>query len=134
MIRREIVVFLVVGALTVLIDFLTYRMLLWLGMFGIDISKGISFLAGTLFAYFANRLWTFGYKGRSARSAMRFVLLYSLTLSANVAINALILKVLGGIPVVFYLAFLIATGVSATLNFVGMKLFVFRAVPSRACS
>lgn len=134
MIRREITVFLIVGVLTVLIDFLTYRLLLWTGVLGIDISKGISFLVGTLFAYFANRFWTFGYKGHSARSAMRFMLLYSFTLSANVLINALILKVLCGVPGVFYSAFLIATGASAALNFVGMKLFVFRTAPSRACS
>ena len=134
MIRREITVFLIVGTLTVLIDFLTYRLLLWQGVLGIDISKGISFLVGTMFAYFANCFWTFGYKAGSARSATRFVLLYSLTLSANVAINALILKVLGGVPGVFYLAFMIATGASAALNFVGMKLFVFRTAPPRTVS
>ncbi len=118
--------FLIVGTLTVIIDFLTYRLLLWPGVLEIDISKAISFLVGTLFAYFANRFWTFGHKGRSARSAIRFVLLYSLTLGANVAINALILENLHGVLGVFYLAFLVATGVSAALNFVGMKLFVFR--------
>lgn len=134
MIRREITVFLIVGTLTVLIDFLTYRLLLWPGILGIDISKGISFLVGTLFAYFTNRFWTFGYKGCSVRSAMRFVLLYSFTLSVNVAINALILKTLISIPGVFYLAFLIATGTSAAMNFAGMKLLVFRAASSKTCS
>lgn len=133
MIRREITVFLIVGTLTVLTDFLTYRLLLWPGVIGIDLSKGIAFLVGTIFAYFANRFWTFGYKEYSAHSAMRFVLLYSLTLSANVAINALMLKFLDNIPGVFYLAFLIATGTSAVLNFVGMKLFVFRTAPHRMC-
>ena len=103
-------------------------------MLGIDISKSIAFLVGTLFAYFTNRFWTFGYKGHRARSAMRFMLPYSMTLSANVAVNALMLKFLDGIPGAFYQAFLIATGVSAILNFIGMKLFVFRTTPPRMCS
>lgn len=123
--------FLIVGTLTVLIDFLTYRLLSWLGVFGINISKGIAFLVGTVFAYFSNHFWTFRVKRHSASAAMRFVLLYSLTLSANVATNALILKALDGTPGVFYQAFLIATGASAVLNFVGMKLFVFRITQLR---
>ena len=126
MIRYEIAVFLIVGTLTVLIDLLTYRLFLWSGAFGVDISKGVGYLVGTSFAYIANRIWTFGYKRHVARSIMRFVLLYSLTLSANVAINALTIKVLDRVSGVFYLAFLTATATSAALNFIGMKLFVFR--------
>ena len=134
MIRREIVIFLIVGTLTVLIDFMTYRLLLWPGVFGIDFSKGIAFIAGTVFAYFANRSWTFGFKGRSVGTAMRFILLYSLTLGVNVSVNALMLKVMEEVIGAFYHAFLIATGVSAILNFVGMKFFVFRNDPHRACT
>lgn len=127
MIRREILIFLVVGTLTVLVDFLTYRTLLWLGFVGVDISKATSFIVGTLFAYFANRHWTFGHKQHAAGSLYRFLVLYMLTLGANVWINAIVLELLKMMPWVIQLAFLTATGVSATLNFIGMKLFVFKA-------
>ena len=62
MIRRELAIFLVVGTLTVVIDFLTYRGLIWAQLLGVDSAKGIGFLTGTVFAYFANRFWTFGHK------------------------------------------------------------------------
>jgi putative flippase GtrA len=126
MMRREMAVFLVVGSLTVLVDFLTYRVLLWTELLGVDISKAASFITGTLFAYFANRYWTFGHTSPAKGSAYRFVLLYTLTLGANVLVNAFALETLAGLAWSLQAAFLLATGVSAALNFIGMKWFVFK--------
>lgn len=126
MIRRELAVFLVVGVLTVAIDFVSYRGLLATGWLGIDPAKAAGFLIGTVFAYFANRLWTFGHHRPAAGSALRFALLYATTLAANVAVNAVLLAVLADWSYALQLAFLVATCVSAALNFLGMKLFVFR--------
>ena len=103
--KRELAIFLAVGAST-------------------------GFLAGTLFAYFANRFWTFGHKSHIPGSAWRFSALYVSTLGANVLINALALKLLADVATSIQLAFLLATGVSACLNFLGMKLFVFRPIPA----
>lgn len=127
MIKRELEVFLVVGSLTVLIDFLTYRGLVWAGWFNVDIAKAIGFLTGTLFAYFANRMWTFGHQPHAPGSVLRFAILYAVTLSANVLINAGCLALFNAMSAAVEFAFLIATGVSAALNFLGMKLFVFKA-------
>jgi putative flippase GtrA len=127
MIKRELAVFLVVGSLTVLIDFLTYRSLVWTGWMNINLAKAIGFLTGTLFAYFANRVWTFGHQEHAPGSVWRFVLLYAITLSANVLVNAGCLALLSPLSIAVQVAFLIATGVSAVLNFLGMKLFVFKA-------
>lgn len=127
MIRRELGIFLVVGSLTVLIDYLTYHSLAWGQLIAVDAAKGIGFTVGTVFAYFANRIWTFGQRRHAAGSAWRFALLYAVTLSANVVINALVLNSLIAQPGAVQFAFLIATALSATINFVGMKLFVFKA-------
>ena len=127
MIKRELTLFLIVGSLTVLIDFLAYRGLVWTGLVGVEVAKGSSFLLGTVFAYFANRFWTFGHAAHQPGSPWRFGVLYAATLAANVIVNAAVLRLLVDSSVAVQLAFLIATGVSATLNFVGMKLFVFRA-------
>jgi putative flippase GtrA len=123
MIKREFGIFLIVGSLTVLLDFSTYRSLVWLGIAGIDIAKAIGFLTGTLFAYFANRFWTFGHKTHAPGSAWRFALLYAVTLGTNVLVNSLALKLFANVII----AFLLATGISAMLNFLGMKLFVFKS-------
>ena len=127
MIRRELSIFLIVGSLTVLVDYLSYSSLVWSGLLGIDIAKATGFLVGTLFAYFANRIWTFGHKTHAPGSAWRFSLLYAATLVANVLINALALSVLSDVTTAIQMAFLLATGVSSILNFLGMKLFVFNA-------
>lgn len=127
MIKRELTIFLIVGCLTVLVDFLSYRALNEFGLFDINMAKAAGFLTGTLFAYFANRFWTFGHKSHISGSAWRFVFLYAGTLCANVLINALVLKLFANTVVAFEVAFLVATGVSACLNFLGMKFFVFGA-------
>lgn len=126
MMRRELGIFLLVGALTVVVDFATYRSLVQAGILGVDPAKAAGFLIGTLFAYFANRFWTFGRTQHAAGSGWRFVALYACTLVANVAINALALNLLTGYVFAVQLAFVLATGVSASFNFIGMKLYVFR--------
>lgn len=160
MIRRELTIFLVVGSLTVLVDFLTYRGLIWAQLLGVDVAKAIGFLTGTVFAYFANRYWTFGQKPHAAGSAWRFIVVYSLTLAVNVLVNSFlitwlpvnlsaffdkltvvnnfittlalttevntILSIITSKEAGIQLAFLIATITSATLNFIGMKHFVFK--------
>lgn len=125
MIKRELSLFLIVGTLTVLIDFLTYRGLVWSEVVSIDVAKGGGFLVGTVFAYFANRLWTFAHAAPQLGSAWRFGALYLITLGANVTVNAMVLKLLVHSPATVQLAFIAATGVSACLNFFGMKRFVF---------
>lgn len=111
------------------VDFLTYRGLVWAQLFGVDLAKAIGFLAGTVFAYFANRAWTFGQRRYAAGSAWRFATLYASTLGANVLVNAIALVILAGMTGAIQTAFLLATGVSATLNFLGMKFFVFKSLP-----
>ncbi len=125
MIKRELAIFLIVGTLTVLIDFLTYRGLIAMTL-GIDTAKAIGFISGTVFAYFANRFWTFGSKPHAAGSLWRFIFLYAATLGANVVVNTAALALFGGVSTAIQIAFLLATATSASLNFLGMKLFVFK--------
>jgi putative flippase GtrA len=130
MIKHELVIFLIVGASTVLVDFMSYRGLVQFQLMEVDMAKATGFLVGTLFAYFANRFWTFGHKSHARGSAWRFSALYTSTLGANVLINTFALKLLADSAVAIQLAFLLATGVSASLNFLGMKLFVFKPIPA----
>jgi putative flippase GtrA len=128
MIKRELGVFLVVGSLSVLTDYLIYRSLLWQNLLTVEEAKGVGFIAGTVFAYFANRFWTFGDKLVKKGSAWRFALLYSVTLLVNIWLNTLALKTFVSLTAAVQMAFLIATAVSAAMNFIGMKIFVFKSV------
>ena len=130
MIKRELAIFLSVGVSTVLVDFISYRGLIGFQVMEVDMAKAAGFLVGTLFAYFANRFWTFGHNPHVPGSVWRFSALYASTLGANVLTNALVLKLLADMAIAIQLAFLLATGVSACLNFLGMKLFVFKPIPA----
>lgn len=117
--------FLAVGTTTVLIDYLCYHLT---HSFGIDLSlsKAVGFVSGTVFAYFANRYWTFSAKNIVLWSSIwRFMLVYSVNLGVNVFLNNLFIHVLTGNKNAFIIAFTIATGTSAISNFIGMKYFVF---------
>jgi putative flippase GtrA len=118
--------FLIVGLTTVAIDFTVYRLLLATGLV-VGLAKTAGFIAGTVFAYFANKKWTFGVQrtGVDAIEAARFAAVYAVSLAANVTTNGVVLHFLPSIV----LAFLVATGVSATMNFLGMKFLVFRETP-----
>ena len=130
MIKRELAIFLIVGVSTVLVDFISYRGLIGFQVMEVDMAKAAGFLVGTLFAYFANRFWTFGHNPHVPGSVWRFSALYASTLGANVLTNALVLELLADMAIAIQLAFLLATGVSACLNFLGMKLFVFKPIPA----
>jgi putative flippase GtrA len=129
MIKRELAIFLIVGVSTVLVDFITYRGLIGFQVMEVDMAKAAGFLVGTLFAYFANRFWTFGHNPHVPGSVWRFSALYASTLGANVLINSIALKLLADMTIAIQLSFVIAAGISACLNFVGMKLFVFKPIP-----
>ena len=123
MIKKEASIFLVVGSLAVLIDYLSYQSLLHFTDHK-SLAKAVGFIAGTVFAYIANRLWTFGHVKSSATigNISRFISVYSVNLVLNVIVNAMILNLTNHI----LFSFLVATGVSATSNFFGMKFFVFK--------
>lgn len=117
--------FLIVGASTVLVDFVTYSLCLEAGLW-ISLAKAAGFIVGTFFAYVANRFWTFQAVGR--RGGVRdFLLLYLATLLVNVAVNAGVIEALGESWPALGLAFVVATAISAGLNFLGMRYYVFRA-------
>ena len=117
--------FLIVGITTVLIDFVIYILLLFFD-FETDLSKAVSFSGGAIFAYFANRGYTFKSQRKGLLSFALFSTLYILTLGVNVSMNELILSVFGKTQLFIIFAFIVATGLSAAINYIGMKYIIFR--------
>jgi putative flippase GtrA len=127
MIKKKLMVFLIVGGMTVVVDYVVYRGLVLSGFWETGASKALGFLVGSAFAYVVNRFWTFGDRSHRAGSWGRFVALYSLTLLINVYVNDGMLNLTHNFHYSVQMAFLLATGVSAALNFLGMNYFVFGA-------
>ena len=119
-IKKELKRFLVAGLSAVGTDLVMYYILL--NFMPHDISKAVSFLLGTVVAFVINKYWTFEKHEKSYKEMLKFGMLYSVTLGANVLTNKIVID----ITQIVFLAFLVATGVSTVLNFLGQKFWVFK--------
>lgn len=114
--------FAAVGLGAVAVDFLSYLLLLAVGL-PTGPAKGAAFLLGAGFAFVVNGTFTF--RSRLTGGALlRFAVVYAIGLALNVGLNAAVLAVLDvtweRLP-----AFLVATAASATWNYLGMRHFAF---------
>jgi putative flippase GtrA len=116
--------FVLVGGLAALVDYGSYQALLAMGTW-VHLAKAISFVLGTTTAYMLNRRWTFNSAGGTA-PAMRFVLLYSVTFFVNIGVNAFMLYLLADFSGEKTVAWVIAQGTATVINFVMLRLVVFR--------
>ncbi len=120
--------FLVIGVLSVLLDLACYAILMRAGL-ATHAAKGISYVAGMALGFAGNKLWTFESARRSAAEPITYLTLYAATLAVNVVVNGLVLALAGDwVPSRWAkaAAFLVATGVTTVLNFLGMRLVTFR--------
>ena len=119
-IKKELSRFIIAGFSAVGTDIVTYFVLL--NFLNPEISKGISFLLGTVVAYILNKYWTFEKQEKSYIEIIQFGILYSVTLGINVLTNKTALEYTD----LAIIAFFAATGASTVLNFVGQKWWVFK--------
>ena len=118
--KKELKRFLIAGFSAVGTDLVTYYILL--NFLSHDVAKAISFLLGTIVAFVINKYWTFEKHDKSYKEIVQFTILYGLTLGANVITNKFNLVQMDSV----LFAFLVATGVSTVLNFLGQKFWVFK--------
>ena len=117
--------FIIVGGTTVLIDMIFYFLLMYLG-FETNFSKGTSFIIGTIFAYFANKKITFRTNLAGFWRFNAFFILYVCSLYINVTMNGYFINLFIFTKFTYILSFVFATLISATINFFGMKLLIFK--------
>lgn len=116
--------FVMIGALSALVDYGVYQGLLALGTVH-PVAKAISFICGTTAAYLLNRRFTFSNSQGSARFA-GFLVLYGTTFAINVGVNQLMLAVLPEMPLRVSVAWVIAQGCATVINFVMLRTVVFK--------
>jgi putative flippase GtrA len=122
----QLVRFAVTGALSAVVDFGLYVLLLEVAGLPVNPAKAIGFIAGTTTAYLINRRWTFN----AAPSRARFiavVILYALTFCVQVGINWVCYHAFDeGLWWRVPLAYVIAQGTATVINFVVQRLVIFR--------
>ncbi len=124
----QIARFIMTGIIAVSTDFLFYTALAT--VIPIDMAKGCSFILGSIAAFFLNKLWTFNDQSTMGSAAVKFASLYSATFLSNVAVNHFSLALLPDMKII---CFLLATGTSTILNYIGMKYWVFSSNNKQGC-
>ncbi len=124
--KTQLVRFVATGALSAVVDFGLYWLLLEVAGLPVNIAKAIGFIAGTTTAYLINRRWTFNAPPSRARF-IAVVVLYALTFFVQVGINWVFYEAIGeGLWWRVPLAYVIAQGTATVINFVVQRLVIFR--------
>ena len=122
--KSQVEKFILVGSFTVLIDLTIYSLLIFLNL-SVVFSKAVGFISGTVFSFFTNGTFTFNSSTKLKR-LIPFFILYSSSLVINVGTNEICLNYFTTFEYAFILSFLIATSLSASFNFLGMKYIIFQ--------
>lgn len=118
--------FFCIGITAALLDFFLYKTLLFLE-FTIFVSKFISYFVIICLSYFTNKFVTFNHQKDYFVSIIKYLFLYSITLAVNVISNYLFFTLFNSFEFKLILSFILATSLSAILNFLGLKFFVFKS-------
>lgn len=126
---NQLLRFIVIGGGCALIDAGVYALLLGGAGWPAWLSKSISFILGTGTSYLVNRRYTFSGagKGNTGAKAGAFAMLYTVTFFVNMGTNqALIVGFDAHMPWQYSLFWVIAQGTGTLINFVMLKILIFR--------
>ena len=116
--------FLVVGMIAVSLDWGIYLALVNFFGLGAVLSKGLSYIIGTMFAFIANGRLVFQSE-LAPVNFLKHLLLYTFSLLANTLIFGFFKSIFSfDSPIILATALLAATFVSTVINFVGMRFWV----------
>jgi len=116
--------FIVVGVSSVIIDFTLY---MWLVTIDVPtyLSRGVSYFITLLYAYLLNTYYAFRVGKITWGLFFRYWSLYGLVLVFNVILNEELLLLFNKEKYSIVVIYLFITGISAIINFAGLKYFIF---------
>lgn len=128
-INKQFRSFFIVGIIAFSIDISFYYFLTSVEV-SVNISKGISFLLGTVFGYFVNSIFTFKVLSLKTILFLRYLGVYILSMILNIFINEQVFIFLHKFMItdqmVKLFSVIFATVCSMIFNFVSLKLYVYR--------
>jgi len=125
-ILRQVKIFLVGGLISVILDWGFYLLLSQILNLDSRVSKAFSYIIGTVFAFIFNGIFAFKSKLIPSR-LIRHLVLYTCTLFMNTYSFSVLERIIRvNSEYNLYFSLLGATFVSMMLNFLGMRLWVFK--------
>jgi putative flippase GtrA len=133
--HHELSRFIIIGIIATIFDFSLYSIgHQWFNL-PYAMAKTFSFICGSCLAYFLNKHFTFKQEKHQASQMIRFAILYILTMLVNVAVNSSSIAILTQKISISWLtkseilifSFVVATGTSTVINFIGQKFWVFKS-------
>ena len=128
-INKQFRSFFIVGIIAFSIDISFYYFLTSVEV-PVNISKGISFLLGTVFGYFVNSIFTFKVLSLKTILFLRYLGVYILSMILNIFINEQVFiflhKSMMTDQMVKLFSVIFATICSMIFNFASLKLYVYR--------
>jgi putative flippase GtrA len=124
-VRHQLSSFILGGLIAVTLDWCTFFVLILFCGISPNISKPISFLVGAVFAFYYNGIFSFQSNlGKS--QFVRHLILYTFSMTMNLTVFTLSMRFSPTFLVPKSLLGLgLATSISTTINFVGMRNWVF---------
>ena len=120
--------FLIVGALSFVVDILFYFFFLKQGIDPV-LSKLASFICGAFCGYILNTYFTFNQAKLTSNKLLKYISVYSCSLFANLLSNELMLTRLLNSSMeegVYFISVIFATVIALVINFLGLRYYVFR--------
>ena len=122
--------FVVIGSVSVSLDFFIYYILLKIGLI-LMLAKGVSFCSGMIFGFFGNKYWTFRSSEKPMNETISYIFIYGFTFFINVSVNGIAFNFVStsiafGESQALMIAFLTATFVSTVLNYFGIRFITFK--------
>ncbi len=121
-IDNELMRYLIVGGVSVAIDATVYAVLVSSNTFDPSWSKRISFVAGGVWAFFANKFFTFRRPKAKLSEPILFTAVYFCGFVFNSLIHDFVYELLG----IKTIAYLISAIIVIIWNFIGQKFIVFK--------
>ena len=120
-VTKQFVSFFSIGVVSFILDFTFYNIFFFVFKIDVNLSKGLSYVAGFLNSYFFNKKITFKSNAKRFREPITFLFLYLSSLVVNYFTHKFLIESYSG-----YIPFFGATFLSVIMNFLGLKFLVFR--------
>jgi putative flippase GtrA len=127
----KFICFCIVGGVATLIDFIIFNISAYFlgnGFLMPQLSRILGIITSMIWNFTMNRNITFNAKEEKIKSQLaKWLIIYGITSMINIIVFSIVINIIGNSFWERNIAFVLGTGISLTLNFIGSLLWAFRS-------